>query len=672
MPFLHDYIVNSGRYYDFDLTKTEIMRFGIRALFVLLVSLGSLPVVSAQRNWLTKQSTYQQIQSYLSSIDSWRATQKQSVLDAIQSLPDSVKQKLVHNAEKYLSFKWPNLPATIYLQFGENGNRTNYEKIRRERRQVLSALAIGELIEGQKRFIPQLVDGVWAICEESTWVYPAHLSIQKKYSPLPRPGENIIDLGDASTAELMSWTYLLLKDQLAQVSDILPQRIQYELERRVIQPYLSRSDFWWLGFKGQSVNNWNPTVNSGVLMTALLVENDQSRLDSAVYKTMKSVDIFINQYPADGGCDEGPGYWSMAGGALIGYLSKLKSATQGKADIASHPLIGKMGKYIYRANIDRNYFVNYGDAHATVTPNVISVYEYGEACKNDTLKQFASWFAKEGGSVYNYLYNARSALERFVDYLGICQDIANIPAKQPLIKESWLPDLQELTVRSKESSSDGLFLAAKGGTNGASHNHNDVGNFIIYADGRPAIIDLGVGTYTKQTFSKDRYKIFTMQSAWHNLPVINGAMQKAGGQYKASAVKVVAGNKATTLSMELAGAYPAAAGVDSWKRVLQFSADRIELDESYKLRQYKQPSSLSLITPLDIDVENDRLILKGNTSNVTLIIRFDPKKLRPSVLTKELTDPSLEHAWGQNVRKISFEVLSHKLSGDYKIWFEQP
>lgn len=84
--------------------------------------------------------------------------------------------------------------------------------------------------------------------------------------------------------------------------------------------------------------------------------------------------------------------------------------------------------------------------------------------------------------------------------------------------------------------SEGLYLAAKGGHNAESHNHNDVGNFIVYADGYPAISDVGVETYTAKTFSAQRYDIWTMQSAFHNLPIINGFMQKNGGNFKAAAV----------------------------------------------------------------------------------------------------------------------------------------
>ena len=77
-----------------------------------------------------------------------------------------------------------------------------------------------------------------------------------------------------------------------------------------------------------------------------------------------------------------------------------------------------------------------------------------------------------------------------------------------------------MAARSKDGSAEGLYLAAQGGHNAESHNHNDVGNFIVYADGQPAIIDVGVETYTAKTFSSQRYEIWTMQSAYHNLPSI--------------------------------------------------------------------------------------------------------------------------------------------------------
>ncbi len=76
-------------------------------------------------------------------------------------------------------------------------------------------------------------------------------------------------------------------------------------------------------------------------------------------------------------------------------------------------------------------------------------------------------------------------------------------------------------------SSLGWYLAAKGRYNAESHNHNDVGSFIVAVGGQPLLIDVGVETYTKNTFSAARYDIWTMQSEYHNLPVVDGQGQAA-------------------------------------------------------------------------------------------------------------------------------------------------
>ena len=75
---------------------------------------------------------------------------------------------------------------------------------------------------------------------------------------------------------------------------------------------------------------------------------------------------------------------------------------------------------------------------------------------------------------------------------------------------------------------NGFFVATKGGYNNESHNHNDVGSFSLYLNTMPVFIDAGVGTYTRRTFSSERYSIWTMQSNYHNLPLINGVAQRFG------------------------------------------------------------------------------------------------------------------------------------------------
>ena len=93
-----------------------------------------------------------------------------------------------------------------------------------------------------------------------------------------------------------------------------------------------------------------------------------------------------------------------------------------------------------------------------------------------------------------------------------------------------------MAARDREGSADGLYVAAWGSHNAQSHNHNDVGNAIVFVDGAPVLVDVGRPTYTSQTFSSRRYDIWAMQSAFHNLPTVNGQMQKDGRAFAAKNV----------------------------------------------------------------------------------------------------------------------------------------
>src|SRR5262249_35054565 len=120
------------------------------------------------------------------------------------------------------------------------------------------------------------------------------------------------------------------------------------------------------------------------------------------------------------------------------------------------------------------------------------------------------------------------------------------------IDDAWLPDVQLMISRLAH----GLFVAAHAGNNGRSHNHNDVGDFIVYVAGEPVIIDVGSGTYTARTFSKDRYRLWFNTSPFHNLPAFNGQDQQAGLEFSAGHVVYQKGHDKAILKLNGEKAYP--------------------------------------------------------------------------------------------------------------------
>jgi hypothetical protein len=252
----------------------------------------------------------------------------------------------------------------------------------------------------------------------------------------------------ASTISLIK---LLLGDEIEKVHKMFIKRIDYELHKRVVYPYLNNNDFWWMGFSGKRVNNHNSWDNSNFLRTALLAIDDDVSRNAIVNKSVKSIDYYVNSFPEDGGCDEGPTYWGWGGGRLIDYLELLNSLSNGKMSWADNELIKKIGSYIYKVHIDQNKFVNFADAHALMTPEASAIYKFGKLFNDTVMKQFASYVAKiENYTAINTASDFIGSLSIFISQLLIFSEIQLSEPKTPLVKQAWFPNLQVAIARSKQ------------------------------------------------------------------------------------------------------------------------------------------------------------------------------------------------------------------------------
>ena len=422
--------------------------------------------------------------------------------EAWTQVPQNVRSDCIQEAEKLLGTKWDPLPASVFLQYKRDGNRTNFERLSFGRRQRLATLVMAEVFENKGRFLDDIGNGIWAICEESFWGVPAHIGVQKKGTDLPDVSEPIVDLFVAETASLLAWTDYLLGPQLDTVSPLIRERIRMEEERRILTPCLDRDDFWWMGFgPRKDVNNWNPWICSNWLTAALLNEQNEARRQKSVAKIMRALDNFLDIYPEDGGCDEGPGYWGRAGASLFDCLELLKTATAGKIDLYQEPLVQKIGQYIYKVYIKDDYYVNFADASARITPEAGLIYRYGKRINDPQMMGFGAFLAKQQGLAQNLRVSRNGSLGRLLPDLFRLNELTSAPSSGAVARRSLATqsggDDRPLCAWLRP----GLYLAAKGGHNAESHNHNDVGNFIVYSDGRPLLIDVGVGTYTSKTFS---------------------------------------------------------------------------------------------------------------------------------------------------------------------------
>jgi hypothetical protein len=625
-----------------------------------------------QRNYLWKE--YQEKGGYSAlTIDNWQKQKLQDIQSNLKLLPEKVKAKLLESADQQLKREWTVFKLTDYLEYKVNGNRTNFESIYFDRRRKLATLIVAECIDNKGKYLNEIANGLWLFLEESTWVLPAHLSLQKQGLGLADPEDIIIDLFAGDTSSLLSWTKLLLQDKLATVSPMLPRRINYELNRRIIEPFLTRNDFWWQGFISDTrrMNNWNIWINSNMLLTALLLDNTAER-PKMIEKAIKSADKFVNWYPEDGACDEGPGYWSGAGGELIRFIDLLTEASNNKLSWGNNKLMDKIGTYIMKVHIADNWFLNFADAPAKMLPDPAKVYTAGKLFKNEQMKQFAAYAYKEANSA-EVGFNNRD-VNAFVTNLLIDQELRKTTPKPGLKAENWFPDTEILALRQNEGSQKGLYFGAKGGHNGESHNHNDVGSFVLYLNGNPVLIDPGAATYTKQTFSPARYTLWVYQSDWHNLPTINGVQQRQGINFAPKQVSYRPEKGSNIFSMDLATVYPPEAQVFSWVRSFSFNKKKgeLNLNEKYTLKEHKAPVKLNFtLLQVPVKKKDGLLQLSASKNGGEMYLQYDPALFEVQITEKVLEDAKLASVWGKKIYHLALKAKSTDLTGSHAIKFYQ-
>lgn len=469
---------------------------------------------------------------------------------AWQELPQHVRTKLIDEGLAALKADFPAIKASDLTRYSRDGNRSEFEALYFTRRHLLNALVMAELVENQGRFINAIADAAYMICEESGWQLPAHNTHKRggKRAPLPDPEKPVLDLFAAETGTQISLLSVMLQKPLEAAAPGIVDRLQNEVRRRVITPYLAEK-IWWMGNVDGPTNNWTSWCTQNVVMAALCLPLEGMQRRDILTRAIASLEAFLSELGDDGACPEGVFYYRHAGLCLWGALHLISLAAPDAIEpLWQHPKLRNIAEFIEAMHVGGNAYINFGDCPSINLPCTAREVLFAKAVGSKRLENFAinnrqtaGWSSLPGE--VNLWYRALEALHT--------KDILSADAPAPAPRDVWYPSVGLMVTH------DGIFtLAAKAGSNGESHNHNDVGSVTLYKNGRPVLIDIGVETYSAKTFSPQRYEIWTMQSGWHNLPTFGGFMQADGSAYSARDVEVSLGQDRSSLEMELASAWP--------------------------------------------------------------------------------------------------------------------
>lgn len=469
----------------------------------------------------------------------------------------------------YRELDYPLRTATGFLSFvWADGSRKADETPYFLRRRKLCAAVLDACVSPDRQLYAA-VNGIWCICEETSWVISAHNvnaipgAPNAADYPLPDPEKPYVDLFSAQTAMILALTYHLLKPKLDEITPMLCRRIAREIELRVLMPFMTTDDFWWMGVKRKDLNNWTPWILSNIMLSACMLPMERQRLTALLDRACRMLDRWLDVMPADGGCDEGAGYWNMAGGALLDCLQLLEEVTDGRMTFWQEPKIRNILRFPVQAEIGGGWFLNFADCDARPFLSGERLQYAGEKLSDPALRNLG---VRTRGTLDGQL-NDTPHFSRLLRML-FHPSCSLSPAEDR--GDTWLPDLQVRVVRR-----GGLTLCCKGGHNGENHNHNDVGSFMLYAKDVPCIVDAGNMVYTAKTFSSERYTLWNVRGAYHSLPIIGAYEQHNGRTYTAKDVRCLEDG----LSLRMEDAYPAEAGLTLLQRTLRLTENALTIHD---------------------------------------------------------------------------------------------
>lgn len=571
----------------------------------------------------------------------------------IANLPESAIADLLVQADQDRDAPLAPLPARLYHQFRDTGVREGYEDAQRARRNRLYRLTLAEWIENRGRFVPAIEDLAWARLEETNWAWPAHAR------DLDRPDRPTLDLAAAMTALDLAEMDHLLGDKLA---PNLRMGLRAEVERRAVTPFLDRDDLWWLHTTPQKqVNNWTAVCVAGVVGAALYLEADPARLARIVTRGLHSLADYLETFDREGGSSEGPDYWTYGFGNYVVLAHLLHERSGGAIDLLAGRFVRDIAQFPLRTMLGPGVWASFSDSdHNPVFHPGLLTHLAGRLDLPDLLGLgMANDFGVTGFNQFVW------PLRQYAWPLPT----GAAPARPG--PHDWYEEMAWMVSRLDPDDPASLRLAAKGGHNDEMHNQNDVGSFMVVAGGKVVLTDPGRGRYSKAYFGPERYQNLMASSRGHSVPVVNGHGQAEGAHHRASVLDHVHGEDEDRLSLDMASAYPAEAGIAALVRTLRFDRrpmmGRVLLEDAFEFASGAGRFQSVLVTPMPVEIEGRDSLRIGQPGagvrvvfdGAALVVDLDrhpgvEKQYQPAIdLTRVVFTPRQESRAGRLALEIS-------------------
>jgi len=255
-------------------------------------------------------------------------------------------------------------------------------------------------------------------------------------------------------------------------------------------------------------HNWNQVCNGAMVIGALAVAEDEPELaEFILQKARESLPLAMAEYAPDGAWPEGPGYWSYATRYTTYLLASLQSALGTDFGLSNAPGFAKTGEFRMQLTGPTRLAFNFSDGSAR-GGGLAEMYWLARRFDRPDY----AWYVREGGHCDSPLH------------LWWFDPRGDQPPKLP--NDAWFRHVDVAMMRSRWHDPRAVFVAFRGGDNGANHSHLELGNFVLDADGQRWAMALGPDAYSLPGyFGRQRWTYYRTGTAGQNTLRIDGQNQ---------------------------------------------------------------------------------------------------------------------------------------------------
>jgi hypothetical protein len=440
-------------------------------------------------------------------------------------------------------------PFSDFLLFGDTGDRVTYQTKRNQLFSGLHVFGLLAMTEERPEWKKGLENSIWAICNEYTWVLPAHIGLYVNEYPngiwnQPLPPRETVDLDAAITG----FTLVEILHKVGpRLHPWVVARAKAEIERRIINVYFNdpTPQNWEL-----KTNNWPAVCASSVGAMAIYMIDDSEKLAGMLWRVINVLRQYLSGFDEQGATPEGPIYWQYGFSHLVYFAELLKERTGGQISLLEEPKVANIAQFPHFCLLKKGKVVNFSDA-----PDEIRFH-------TGLMQRLCEYFPSLKLPHDQYLLNdiPLTWLEgtRLLFWSSEQKDTVLLEAseQQERVLERIFTGNQWVISKVRQPDGRLAAFAAKGGYNEEPHNHNDLGHFILHVDGVTVLADVGIGVYTKQYFQPEyRYQTIHAGSHGHSLPIVDGHCQGFGRQYKSTLLKHEVMEEEVLFKLDLTEAY---------------------------------------------------------------------------------------------------------------------